>query len=366
MLNNPWVLGLLVIVPWLGWQMWSNRDRGSIRYSSAAMGWQPSRTWRLRLLWVPPVLTLTAIALIIVALARPRFGRDQTVIRSEGIAIQLVIDRSGSMRALDFKIDNRHVDRLTAIKSVAKDFVEGDVEPTSSDPFSASDELPGRSSDLVGLITFAGYVDSLVPLTLDHEFLLDQMDRTQIVNNRNEDGTAIGDAITLAVDKLSQLEEESEIESRVIILLTDGENTAGEIEPVQAAELAKAMGVKIYTIGVGTKGQAPFPVRIARDGTVIVRPVEVNIDEDTLTKIAEVTGGDYFRATNTESLEKIYAEIDQMEKTEVATERWTDYREWAVQWTMVAGHRMPPLLLIAFALLVCRLILESTVLRQLA
>jgi Ca-activated chloride channel family protein len=356
---DPWLLLLLLLVPWLGWRMRRVSLRGAIRFSSAASGWRPARTWRQRLLWLPPLLTLVAVALMIVALARPRFGRDRSFLRSEGIAIQLVVDRSSSMRALDFQIDNRHVDRLAAIKHVAEKFVKGDTEEASDS------QLAGRASDLIGVITFAGYADALVPLTLDHEFLMDQLERTRIVDQRSEDGTAIGDALSLAVDKLNRLQDQSEIESRVIILLTDGENTAGEIEPKQAAELAKTMGIKVYTIGVGTKGQAPYPVRVSPQGTILVRPVEVNIDEKTLRAIAELTGGRYFRATDTESLEEIYAEIDQMEKTQVEIQRWVDYREWSVQWATLYGYRMPPLLVIAIVLMMIRLILESSVLRQL-
>ena len=189
---------------------------------------------------------------MILSLARPRHGREQTIIESEGIAIQMVVDRSGSMRALDFKIENQHVDRLTAIKNVANKFVLGEDD---------SDTLPGRISDLIGLITFAGYADATTPLTLDHTFLMAQLDNTRIVSQRREDGTAIGDAISLAVEKLNSLDQrqQEKIESKVIILLTDGENTAGEVEPMQAAELAAAMGIKVYAIGVGTKGRAPFP-----------------------------------------------------------------------------------------------------------
>ncbi|MEM1068661.1 MAG: VWA domain-containing protein [Planctomycetota bacterium] len=361
MLAHPWWLVGLVIVPLLAIRLLARWRRSSVQYSSAASGWRPERTLRSRLVWLPPVLTLLSVTLMIVAIARPRFGRDRTVIRSEGIAIQLVVDRSSSMRALDFKIEDKNVDRLTAIKNVARKFVEGDLGVDAP-----SGEMAGRASDLMGLISFAGYADAIVPLTLDHTFLVDQLDQTRIVNIRSEDGTAIGDAISLAVDKLTRLEDQSNIESQVIILLTDGENTAGEIEPMQAAELAKTMGVKIYTIGVGTKGEAPFPVRRSRSGTILVQPVQVTIDEETLRKIADTTDGKYFRATDTASLEEIYTEIDQLEKTEVETQRFVDYREWSVQWVRVAGYQMPPLLLVAFVLLIVRMVLECTWLRNLA
>ncbi len=259
------------------------------------------------------------------------------------------MDRSGSMRALDFKIDGTHVDRLTAIKNVASKFVMGDEE-------TAAGSLPGRISDLIGLITFAGYADALTPLTLDHHFLVDQLKRTEIVNRRAEDGTAIGDAISLAVDKLSTLEkrQESEIKSKIVILLTDGENTAGEIDPMQAAELASTLGIKIYTIGVGTKGRAPIPVRRSASGQILVQYEFVNIDEKTLRTIAETTGGQYFRATDTTSLESIYEEIDQLEKTKVETQQFVDYKELAIQSFRLSGYPVPPLLLVALCLLAAR------------
>ena len=358
--QHPWFLLLLALVPVAGWRLWSaNRD--AVSFSSAAAQWHVRPTWRQRVLWLPPVLTLCALTLMILALARPRHGRQQTVINSEGIAIEMVVDRSGSMQALDFQIDGQHVDRLAAIKNVAAKFVRGDEDS------GRAGALPGRVSDLIGLISFAGYADAVTPPTLDHAFLIDQLENTNIVNERSEDGTAIGDAISLAVDKLNTLDErqKEKVKSKVVILLTDGENTAGELEPHQAAELAKAMGIKIYTIGVGTKGRAPFPVRRSRTGQVMVQYVDVNIDETTLRKIAADTGGKYFRATDTESLEAIYDEIDQLEKTNVETQQFVDYRELAVQFARIGGYRVPAWLLVALLLLAARVILEYTILRQL-
>ncbi len=360
MLQHPWFLLLLALLPLVAWRLWSNQRRRHVAYSSAASEWNVRPSWRQRLMWIPPAMTVLAAALMILSLARPRIGRDQTIVHSEGIAIELVVDRSGSMKALDFKIDGAHVDRLTAIKQVASKFVLGDEE-------SDGGTLQGRISDLVGLVAFAGYADALTPLTLDHSFLIDQLKRTQIVSRRDEDGTAIGDAIALAVDKLSTLDErqQREVKSKVIILLTDGENTAGEIEPMQAAELAATMGIKIYTIGVGTKGRAPFPVRRTRSGQILVQYEFVNIDEKMLRAIADATDGKYFRATDTSSLESIYEEIDQLEKTKVETEQFVDYKEMAIQSTRLGGYRVPPLLLIALCLLAARVVLNHTIFRQL-
>jgi Ca-activated chloride channel family protein len=255
---------------------------------------------------------------------------------------------------LDFEIDGEPVDRLTAIKKVASEFVEGDD----------SRDLAGRFSDLVGLITFAGYADSETPPTLDHAFLISQLNHARIVTTRSEDGTAIGDAISLAVEKLNALDarQKQKVKNKVIILLTDGENNAGELSPVSAAELAATMGIKVYTIGVGTKGEAPVPVTDAF-GRRTMQWMRVNIDEATLTKVAEVTGGKYFRATDTDSLGKIYGEIDQLEKTSVEAKHFVDYRELAVQ-AYSGAISFPPLLMIAFVLLTARLVLQQTWLRE--
>ncbi|TWU51221.1 VWA domain-containing protein [Rubripirellula reticaptiva] len=371
----PGWLALLLIIPLLAWRSWHRRDPMSISFSSAAALWDERPTWRQRLAWLPVALSLAALALMIISLARPRYGKEQTIVTSEGIAIEMVVDRSGSMQALDFKIDGTNVDRLTAIKNVASKFVLGNPDALRSNR--SSDEhdedqdtaVAGRVSDLIGLITFAGYADAITPPTLDHPFLVAQLENTEIVNDRNEDGTAIGDALSLAVDKLSSLDEKVEDtdkrQSKVIILLTDGENTAGETEPSEGAELAKAMGIKVYTIGVGTKGQAPFPVRRTRSGQILVDYVSVNIDEETLTQIADKTGGKYFRATDTDSLETIYGEIDKLEKTKVETQRFADYREMAVQDVRISGWHVPPLLVIALWFLAIAAVLRRTVFRVL-
>lgn len=360
MFHHPWFLSLLVLVPLVGWRLWTANRENAVSFSSVAADWDVRPTWRQRLLWLPAALTLCALTLMIVSLARPRHGREQTIINSEGIAIEMVVDRSGSMQALDFQIDGTNVDRLTAIKNVATKFVLGDEDADE-------ESLAGRISDLIGLITFAGYADAITPPTLDHAFLVAQLDNTSIVSQRREDGTAIGDAISLAIDKLSSLDDRQteKVKSKIVILLTDGENTAGEIEPLQAAELAKAMGVKIYTIGVGTKGRAPFPVRRSRSGQVMVQYVAVNIDEKTLRAIADETGGKYFRATDTQSLELIYDEIDQLEKTKVEMQQFVDYRELAVQSVKLGGYDIPALLMLALLLLAARAILSLTILKQL-
>jgi len=204
-------------------------------------------------------------------------------------------------------------------------------------------------------------------LTLDHQFLIRRLNEAEIVDSRREDGTAIGDAVALAVEKLNALDSrrETPMPSKVIILLTDGENTAGELEPLPAAELAETMGIKIYTIGVGTKGEAPVPRRDPFSGRIVTQMMQVNIDEDTLREIADITGGRYFRATDTKSLERIYEEIDELEKVEVEANYYVDYRELAVQSIKTRIAELPPILLWAFGLLGLRIVLQYTWLRQL-
>jgi Ca-activated chloride channel homolog len=361
MFYNPGYLLLLLLLPLIGWRMWSSSRALSVPFSSTHFAIGLRRTWRQRLAWLPVALTLGAIALTIVALARPREGREQTVIDSEGIAIEMVVDLSGSMRAMDFQIDGQHVDRLTAIKSVAGRFIQGDEAADKK-----KEKLTGRTSDLVGLISFARYADAILPPTLDHTFVMDQLNHQQIVTRRADDGTAIGDAISLAVEKLNRLDskKQDKVKSKVMILLTDGDNNAGDFDPVQAADLAKTMGIKIYTIGVGTRGSAPVPVSHPFTGRQEIQWMDVNIDEGTLQKIATTTGGKYFRATDTESLDAIYREIDQLEKTKVESQQLVDYRELAIQSIRVDGWNVPPLVLVAFGLLVSRVLLTNTLFRE--
>ena len=356
MFFSPWYFLLLLLVPIVIWRLFAKRNKPAIGFSSTEIAHELLPTLRQRLAWLPAALTVAAITFLIVGLARPREGRDQSVTESEGIAIEMIVDRSGSMQAMDFKIEGEHVDRLTAIKNVAGKFVSG------------GEQLDGRFSDLVGLIAFAGYADGVTPPTLDHSFLVSQLNKAQIVSNRSEDGTAIGDAIALAVEKLNALDDrqKEKVKSKIVILLTDGENTAGEMEPIQAAEIAATMGIKIYTIGVGTNGQAPVPVTDPFSGRQTVRWMDVNIDEATLEQVASATGGKYFRATDTDSLENIYAEIDQLEKTNVEAQHFVDYRELAVQPIALGGLTLPPLLMVAFVLLAARLLLEKTWLREFA
>ena len=350
----PYMLLLLGVIPLLAWRMLAMGTSEPLAFSSTDFAQSIKPTWKQRLTWIPPTLFLVSMSLLIIALAGPREGRELTIADTEGVAIELLVDRSGSMQAIDFKIGTTSVDRLTAIKDVARRFVLGDDK-----------KLKGRQNDLVGLITFAGNADGMTPPTLDHPFLVSQLIDTEIVSRRSEDGTAIGDAIGLAVEKLSALEknQKSKIKSRIAILLTDGENTAGDLDPLQAADLAKTMNIKVYTIGVGTRGYANFPVQ-DMFGRVGYQRTKVNIDEETLQKIADTTGGKYFRATSTTSLEEIYSVIDQLEKSKVEERRYTDYRELAVQPLQVGSKSIPSLTWWALIGLGLQLVLKHTVFRR--
>lgn len=366
---HPWFLALLPLAGWLMFRVWRRDTAAVLNYSSAASSLPVRRTLRQRLVWLPKLLVLLALATMIVAMARPRDGKERTSIDSEGIAIQIVVDRSSSMRALDFEIDGEPVNRLMAVKDVATKFVLGDQQDRDSRSDSSGDDrpLPGRPTDRIGLIRFAGYADAVTPPTLDHQFLAKQLDRIRIADGQAEGGTAIGDALSLAAERLDSLtaKDETQIKSKVVILLTDGENTAGQVQPEQAAALAKTLGVKVYAIGVGTDGRAPIPVQRRSDGRLLVEMIDVSIDEATLKMIADTTGGRYFRATDTSSLEEIYAEIDKLEQTKFEVNRFVDYKEWAVQPLRTSIGQLPPLLMVAAFALAISLFLSQTVFRSL-
>jgi Ca-activated chloride channel homolog len=247
-------------------------------------------------------LLYAGLALIIVALARPQLGRGKVDIETSGIDIAMAIDVSGSMEAMDFNVDGEPVNRLEVVKKVVDQFVG---------------ERPG---DRMGIVAFAGRPYLVSPLTLDHEWLQNRLGEVRI--GRVEDGTAIGSAIGSSVNHL----RDSDAKSRIVILLTDGVNNSGAANPVTAAEAAKALGIKIYTIGAGTRGDAPIPVTDGF-GRKRMATMKVDIDEESLQEIAKVTGGQYFRATDTDSLVKIYDEINQLETTKRKVKKYEDQEE---------------------------------------
>jgi len=268
------------------------------------------RSLRSRLARLPALLLAAATVVLSVALAGPRTGDTSTHVNREGIAIVMAVDRSGSMNARDFVANDASVSRLDAVKHVFHEFVDG------------GDSGKGRPDDLVGLVVFGTYADGVCPLTLDHANLLAILDDVKIALEAGEASTALGEGLGLAVERL----REHPAKSKVVILLTDGVSNAGEIDPMQAAKLAADNGIKVYTIAAGTRGMAPIPVQ-GPDGREYLRRVYVDMDEETMKKIAEATGGRYFHARNAEGLAEVYAEIDRLERTEVTEVRYLQYRE---------------------------------------
>jgi Ca-activated chloride channel family protein len=300
-----WLLVLLPIV-----MLWRGR-RGpiaAIEYSDVSLAREVARASRNRigrLLWVLPIL---ACALMIAGLARPQRAHSRTEVTANGIDIVLGLDVSGSMQALDFKIDQQRVSRIEVVKSVVSKFI---------------DERP---DDRIGLIAFAGAPYLVSPMTLDHDWLQQNLER--VSTGAADDGTAIGSAIAACVNRLRL----TPAKSKVVILLTDGVNNTGKISPLAAAEAAKAMGVKIYTVGVGVRGNAPVPIRDAAGNTRLIT-VKVDVDEKTLQAVADETGGKFYRATDTDSLQKIYEQINRFEKTAQTVQKFERTEElypWAL------------------------------------
>ena len=328
--NDPWALLLLGLIPLIVSFYLKKRVGGSISFSSikTLQGIQPS--WRIKARHLVIVLRGIALVLIILALARPQKGNENTRIFSEGIDIILAIDRSGSMRAHDFIVDNERHDRLYAVKKVVQDFIRK------------------RGNDRIGMTVFAGFAYTQCPLTLDYGVLMKFIEQTQIVENPQEDGTAIGDALGLSVNAL----KERPVKSKVIILLSDGDNNTG-IDPLTTADVARTFGCKIYTIGAGHTGLAPFPGKDWFGNDVLVQQ-SVVLNEETLKKIAEITGGKYFHAEDTKALERTYDEINRLERTKAEVRKYTDYNEL-----------FPIFLLPGLGLMILGMILENTLFRKL-
>ncbi|MSR68769.1 MAG: VWA domain-containing protein [Phycisphaerales bacterium] len=350
-----WLLPIAVLAPLGVWRCVSHRRRVRIGFSSAAVAAAGGTSHFVRLRWVPSALRCGAIGLLAFCLARPVIANSQTKVFVEGAAIQFVVDRSGSMRALDFELDGARSNRLDAVKRVGSAFIRG------------GDGLLGRPDDLVGLIVFARFADSLSPLTVDHGYMVDALNKVQPAVDQSEDGTAIGDAVALGVDRLRDAMSNAKtadgrqpIRSAALILMTDGENNAGDVDPRVAADLAATYGIKIYAIGVGTRGMAPFPMGVDPRGRQIIRNVPVSIDEALLTDIAKRTGGAYFRATDTKSLQAIYEQIDQMEKTTTEQRQSLHFTDLAVQSFNFSGFSVPPFLVGVVLLICAELLLVST------
>ena len=328
--ESPWYLALLLLLPLLAlWLLWFNRTKPStLRYANVKLAAQAARSWRVSLRPILPLLRLMVIALVIMALARPQTGQAREIVTGQGVDIALALDISGSMASLDFEPDNR----LAAAKRVISDFVQE------------------RPYDQLGLVVFASTAFNQSPPTVDHNVLLRLLNRTQLATDLGiDDGTAIG----MGLANASNMLKDSRAKNRVVILLTDGVNNSGQIDPLTAAEAAKTLGIKVYTIGMGRPGQVPVPTTDIFGRKQVVYQ-ESTLDEATLQQIAQTTGGRYFRAVDANELAQIYDEINSLEQSQINIESYTRYRELA-----------PWLLVPALGLFLSEVALRKTLFRKL-
>ncbi|MCE0522413.1 MAG: VWA domain-containing protein [Methylacidiphilales bacterium] len=308
---HPQLLLLLLLLPVVAFWLGRKGRVAAVEYSSAAVARDVARETRSRAGWWTIFLPLLAAALFIVGLARPQLRQGTTEVEASGVDLMLAIDVSGSMQSLDYKVNDQPVARVDIVKSAVSKFIDA------------------RPDDRLGLIEFSAEPYLISPLTLDHDWL--QQGLARVSTGTIPDGTAIGDAIAMCVNRL----RDQPSKSKVIVLLTDGCNNMGKIPPLLAAEAAKALGVKIYTIGAGVRGNAPFPMKDDFGQTHIVM-VPSDVDEATLGKIAQMTGGQFFRATDTEKLNDTYAQIDRMEKTTHTIKKYEHVSE-LFAWALVPG-----------------------------
>lgn len=307
-------MGLLVAL-FVAW--WSSRREFNAAWSGVPSDLPSSLRQRTR--WIPRLLGWLALILLLYGLAGPRGVREHREITGEGLAITLCVDRSGSMLALDLADSVVRRTRLDVVKDVVDRFIRGDGK------------MSGRRGDLLSIVQFGTHADEVSPPTFDHEFVANSVEGLQVSPLESERATAIGDAIGLAVERLEALRVQDinqSVGDRIIILLTDGESNAGVLSPLESAELARALGVRVYTIGAGTaSATAPIPMIDPFTGREVIRNMPVSLDMTTLELIAEQTGGKAFRATDQDSLVQIYAEIDSLERTEYQETRWEEVRD---------------------------------------
>lgn len=322
---TPWILTLALLIPALlaARHLWASRRTkpATMQFAPAWLALGLPRSWRVSWRPILVIMRLTAIGLALIAMARPQIVQGRETITGEGVEIALALDISGSMASLDFEPQNR----LEASKQVISDFIAE------------------RPYDKLGLVIFAHEAFSQSPLTLDHNMVTRSLDQVELAGDLGvDDGTAIGLGIANAANMLTS----SDTESKIIILLTDGVNNSGQIDPLTAAEAAKALDIKVYTIGTGRSGQVPVPVQSLFGGSQVVYQ-ESALDEETLRQVADVTGGMYFRAEDTAGLKAIYDEINSMEKSQVEIQVYNQYQE-------LAGLLLVPAVLIFLAELVLR------------
>lgn len=323
---NPEFFWLLLLLPLmlLWYWFWNKKSQANVTFSTT-IAFKKTKSWSDTLYHLLFVLRMIAIALIVVALARPQTHSENAKTKiTDGIDIVMAIDVSASMLSQDLKPN-----RFEALKKVASQFVKD------------------RPNDRIGLVIYAGESYTKTPVTTDKSIILNAL--SEITYGQIEDGTAIGMGLATAVNRL----KESKAKSRVIILLTDGVNNTGFIDPQTAAELAAEYGIKVYTVGIGTNGMALSPYALNADGSIIYRMQQVDIDEPLMKKIAQVTKGRYFRATNNQKLQQIYDEINQMETTKIEEFKYTEVDEKFRWWVLVAG-----------VLLLLEFVLKHTLLRN--
>jgi Ca-activated chloride channel family protein len=327
---HPYLLLLLLLLPLLAWLKGKRGMPPAFVYSSVQLVRGMQNITRSRLGGFLGSLRWLILGIFIVALAQPRLANSHTEVKASGIDIVCALDLSGSMISEDFVVNGQRVNRFNMARSVLKSFIDK------------------RPNDRIGLVVFAAQAFIAAPLTPDHDYLQENLDRLEI-GTINSDATAIGDALITALNQLRDLKAKS----KIIILATDGQNNSGKVEPLMAAGAAAALGVKIYTVGIGEQGSAPMPV-FMNGQKVGYQNVPVDVDEVTLQKIADKTGGKYYRADNAEKFRQIYAEIDKLETTEAVVNKFTEYKE-LFPWLAAGG----------LALLLLEVVLGQTAFRRL-
>ncbi len=330
-----WIWLVFTPLVFLAWFGWMRRRKSAAVFSSIADLKGLPVTVMQRIHRSLPIVYAMGAALVLVAIARPQAGKSESRISGEGIAIELVLDISGSMEALDFQLDGRDVSRLEAVQHVITEFVLG----------SRQSGLSGRKDDLIGLVAFGGFADSKCPLTLDHGALVQIVKELQVpravrdrrgnvINEKflqEELATAIGDGVTLGVDRLRG----TKAKSKVLVLLTDGDNNAGAVDPREAALIAKESGIKLYTIGIGTNGIVPIPQEDEFGQRVLVQ-AQFRIDEELLREMARTADGEYFHASDSRGLMEVYRRIDELEKSNFEEAKFAEYTE-LFRWFAVPG-----------------------------
>ena len=327
---HPYFLLLLLLLPLLAWLKGKHGRSPAFLYSSLRLVEGLTRARRSRAGGFLLTLRWLILALFIVALAQPRLTKSETTVKASGVDIAVAFDLSGSMLSEDFVVKGGRVNRFNLARSVLKGFIDK------------------RPSDRIGLVVFASQAFIATPLTLDHDFLHENLDRLEI-GSINQNQTAIGDALGTAVNRLRDLKSKS----KIVILMTDGQNNAGKLNPLLAADAAATLGAKVYTVGIGVRGMAPMP-GVDMFGRKVYQMMPVDVDEDTLQKIADKTGGKYYRADNAERFQQIYAEIDKLEKTEAVINKYTEFKK-LFPWLVAGG----------LALLIIELVLGQTAFRRL-